>query len=105
VVTITNAACKNPYTGQIIAGTSHCDAWMQMFPGWSIAEIAAYTRFDRDLSLEGFLTSQGKYVSRQDALLIALAAKQANIGRGMLCRDSDDHAILISEATTYYPAA
>ena len=105
MLTIINAACKHPYTGKIVAGSSHYDAWMKMFPDWSIIDIAAYTRFDRDTSLEGFVTSDGGFVSRREALLIALAAKQVNVRGGMLCRSDANEAILISEATTYHPAA
>lgn len=105
MVTILHAACRHPQTGAIVTGTSHADAWIKMFPGWSIEQIAAFTKFDLNTALEGFVTSEGSYVSRAAALLIALAARQANISGGMLCRDDKGAAILISEATTYQPAA
>ena len=104
MISIVNAACKHPVTGAIVAEPTHAEAWMKMFPDWSIEEIAAYTKFDVDTSLEGFISSEGAFVSRQEALLIALAARQANVSGG-LWRDDAGEVILISEATTYQPAA
>jgi len=77
---------------------------MKMFPGWTVAEIAAFARFDSEPGLEGFVTNEGRFVSRQEALLIAVAARQANLRGGMLWRNDEGEAILISEATTYQAA-
>lgn len=90
---ISNAAVRNKKTGEIIEGDFHYDAQTTAWnKGWfpknitdkflnGIRELQdekdGYTIMNNILE-DGFTTSKGRFLSRQDALKIARAARQIN---------------------------
>jgi hypothetical protein len=90
---ISSAAVKNKKTGEIIEGDFHYDAQTTAWKnGWfpksitdkflnGIRELQDEKdgyKIINDILEDGFTTSKGRFLSRQDALKIARAARQIN---------------------------
>lgn len=66
--TISSAALE--YEGQLFTARSHAEAWPLL--------VEAKPDFDDNLIHDGFITNTGRFISREEALVVAKKAKQVS---------------------------
>jgi hypothetical protein len=76
IETIGAAAVRHPQTGRIELGNAHYECWRRLYPraldfDAIIAQVTRWHGMDAFEQAEGFLTSLGRFVSREEAAAIA----------------------------------
>lgn len=66
VEAISSAALE--YEGQLFTARSHAEAWSLL--------VEAKPDFDENLIHDGFITNTGRFISREEALIVAKNSKQ-----------------------------